>query len=63
MVLIIGLSDFKVLPMTDRIKITTSRSRRLRKTMVMVCRWEKNSEREAMAAAAAEVSVQSYETL
>jgi hypothetical protein len=56
-VLIIGLLDFKVLPMTDWSRITISTSRRLRKTMDMVKRWEKNSEREAMAGANEEVQM------
>jgi hypothetical protein len=43
--------------MTDWSRITISTSRRLRKTMDMVKRWEKNSEREAMAGANEEVQM------
>jgi hypothetical protein len=44
------LSGLGLNPATDRTKIIISRSRRVKKTMDKVLRWEKNSETADMAA-------------
>nr|POF10921.1 hypothetical protein CFP56_16039 [Quercus suber] len=51
LVVIRRLSELGLNPVTERIRNMISRSRRLKKTLVMVLRLEKNSERAFMAAA------------
>lgn len=50
MVVISRLSDLGLNPVMERIRIIISRSRRVKKTMERVLRWEKNSEIANMAA-------------
>lgn len=51
LVVIRRLSELGLNPVTERIRNMISRSRRLKKTLVIVLRLEKNSERAFMAAA------------